>query len=273
MKKKHELLKYAYENYPKGTKFKSKTIDSVFDSTGSFYFDDTEKIRCSGNDHIIYSQHGWATIVPASILSGKCAIAVNNEREFKLLMEHYAEKGWRWCSGHTPSSKEPLGDMTLPNAVMYSDECYHTIIDGTRVVDFADFAAEVGIKPPVFVLTSEDGVPIYEGDEHWVAELNPIFKKWSVKLLQTERGSLNLHVANPYSIRDTVDHKSFSTKEAAEKFCKEQNKPKEIVFEHNTVTITVTENGFNTVAKSDDRSFVYSKLDLEEIYAAYKSLQ
>ena len=64
--KKHELLKYAYDNYPKGTKFKSapSKIENV--SNGKFIISCTGAVKMDKNERgtIIFSPiNGWAEIV------------------------------------------------------------------------------------------------------------------------------------------------------------------------------------------------------------------
>lgn len=63
--KKHELLKYAYDNYPKGTKAKSAVSSREFICDGNYYFDTTNSI-CNGDKwHSLYSTltNKWAEIV------------------------------------------------------------------------------------------------------------------------------------------------------------------------------------------------------------------
>lgn len=67
--KKHELLKYAYDNYPKGTKFKQMASGKTIESTGEFnlvvnttYF----YISDANNSNFVYSSSDigqWAEIV------------------------------------------------------------------------------------------------------------------------------------------------------------------------------------------------------------------
>ena len=65
--KKHELLKYAYDNYPKGTVAKFKTAPNVEHiSNGKFHiFDDGIDYHVCGGDNsdCFYSNKEWAEIV------------------------------------------------------------------------------------------------------------------------------------------------------------------------------------------------------------------
>jgi len=295
--KKYQLLERAMRDYPAG---KVCTWgQEEFVSNGIFRIDDEGDVRLSGSDfdYVIFDGDNWATIVPEekpSILSGKCAIQVNNEREFKLLTEHYENKGWL-AFAHLPNEGQKPKDCSY-NAIAKRFGEYALITYGNgfcfphnsadadwlkpenyRQVAFSDFAAEVDITVPVFVMTSEDGVPLYEGDEYWVAELNPIFKNWSVKLLQTRLGSFNIHVAHGYAEGNTDTHKAFSTKEAAEAWIKEQNKPKSIIVsEFSQYPVEVTAKKFTIKCGNSDNhldNLVIHSGELEEIYKAYKSLQ
>lgn len=62
--KKWELLKYAYDNYPKGTKFKSLHSGIEFKSTGNISFiEGLGILNIPVGDGIIYDNGIWAEIV------------------------------------------------------------------------------------------------------------------------------------------------------------------------------------------------------------------
>lgn len=242
--KKWELLKKAYDTYPAGTKLTWDT--EVIVSTGIFEFgaDDVRKgWLLDSKGMAVYDGHGWAEIIkqdeskPKSILSGKCAIQVNNGREFELLMQHMHSKGWKWnggdkiTSGYTPCSDFPF-------SVWYEDECAWDNVEvgeDRTLIQFADFAKEVGIEVPIFVMMSEDGVSLFEGDDYHRVQFG---NKWYYA-----------HKADALNLTDCVmitpeSNKAFSTKEAAEKWIKEQNKPKEIIVAKNSpYPISITKNG------------------------------
>jgi len=194
--KKWELLKYAYDNYPKGTKFKSLTRDAINISSGIFIIDDN-KIKDS-NFSIAHSQFGWAEIV---------------------------------------SDRKPL-------------------------------------------LTSEDGVDLYEGDKlfevnkrngnsNWyLVDADNGLGYWTVK---ANAGNWNL------GEKEGFVSKAFSSEESALKWIEEQ-KPKEIVlFKDDEVSAVITKHKikFNPTTpellnKWD--GFIVSANELEQIYKAYKEL-
>lgn len=83
--KKHELIKFAYDNYPKGTIFyqlasgkeiKSSGVFKIIEGGGGFGICDDE------NGNGVYAQHSnrWAGIKPEAIsLSGGASAVVNGE--------------------------------------------------------------------------------------------------------------------------------------------------------------------------------------------------
>lgn len=86
----------------------------------------------------------------------------------------------------------------------------------------------------VFVMTSEDGVKLYVGDEMYGAHYQGGLKTWIYKDFNGEAFILEHSCIIieededfPY-ISSPQNHKAFSTKEAAEKWILEQNKPKSI---------------------------------------------
>lgn len=115
-----------------------------------------------------------------SILKGKVAIQVNNEREFKLLMEHYESKGFKTFNNNC-NSKLFLDtyNITSKNGMLithvaYGDGYGHSQagyydVHGYKIIPFADFALEMDIIAPVKIMVSEDGVDLYEGDNYCAA--------------------------------------------------------------------------------------------------------
>jgi len=85
------------------------------------------------------------SLKPTSILDGKFAIQVNNEREFKLLMEHYKSKGF--VSEDNESLINCFNAYPYPTIIKYSCTPTHgkVEIDGHKTIQFEDFAKEVGI--------------------------------------------------------------------------------------------------------------------------------
>jgi hypothetical protein len=209
-----------------------------------------------------------------SILDGKVAIQVNNEREFKLLMDHYESKGWRSKLGNVPTDTSVWYFMSdrkdYDNIFSYKNEFkrlsykqpdFSPIELGYTIISFADFASEVGIKVPVFIMKSEDGVDLYEGEEYHGIGLDTE-SKWMYS------GCYPLNSSN-VSYLKSGRAKAFSTREAAEKWISEMNKPKEIrlVDENDQDYAVVNGNGFIAYINR------YNSNQLESIYQAYLSLQ
>jgi len=281
--KKHELLKYAYDNYKKDVRFITLLEKLTCRSSGVFELneDDYNAISDVNTGQYIYEYGRWATIVPEakpSILSGKCAIQVNNEREFKLLMEHYASKGWVPCP--IQIDKNDFGTthhiIEYSNPFLRMDESNIIATNQYTIIPFSDFATEVGITVPVFVMTSEDGVPLYEGDGYYRACDIGSKGKWQlITIGGSDPTSGKLTASHRMSFSD--NERIFSTKEAAEKWCKEQNKPKSImVSEFSQYPVEVTAKKFTIKCGNSDNhldNLVIHSDELEEIYKAYKSLQ
>jgi hypothetical protein len=192
-----------------------------------------------------------------SILSGKCAIQINNEREFKLLMEHYEGKGWKWASNKKPIDLQP----PLPTSISYEDGCAYNsdYEEGYKVISFSDFIREVGITAFKFVLCSEDRVDLYEGDKYTSAWLEN--GEWNIAACSTPLYAFNAVVTDPST------SKAFSTKEAAEKWIEEQNKPKEI-------KLTSILGHVNDLNKNyiDQYGRVITPQQIEEVYNAQKGI-
>lgn len=279
MKKKHELLKYAYDNFPKDTKFTWGGDDII--STGKFHFnDDTIVVGEDEIEYQVYDGKNWAIPVKESILSGKCAIAVSNEREFKLLMEHYESKGWRCVSEGRDYdvsffSKEKVKEATYHDKFFFCCvgsvmESLADIKDPYKIIPFKDFAAEVGIEVPVFVMTSEDDVPIYVGDNYHMAKnITATGNKWELCVMNAKMD------INSFAIVDPEHCKAFTTIGAAEKWIKEQNKPKVIglVFQSEApAEVSVTAKNIYVYPKKYMHCH-FSGEELEQIYDAYTSLR
>lgn len=270
MKKKHELIKHAYDNYPKGTKFMSVTTDTELISSGQFEFTSDGRIIGTPRGTVYSPEFGkWAEIVKPSILDGNVAIQINNEREFKLLMEHYHSKGWKWERGEPAM---PITDLIRRQVcryyyktnVMYKDRFLFNVSDpdSWTFIPFSVFAEEVGIEVPKFIMVSEDGVDLYEGDEYFaVSNDSKIFPCTNLTSLHT------------VVIRSEVA-KAFSTKEAAEAWIAEHNKPKEIRLKLDGGEAIISKDKIRVHLDCENGNGYYIEAtEIEPIYAAYKSLQ
>lgn len=354
MKKKHEIIKYAYENFPKGTLFRWYKGVAPFVSTGKFKFEfsDNNALFVDLTDDstdagvTVFDGEKWAKIVPEkkSILDGKVAIQVNNEREFKLLMEHYESKGWKWrdqSKDKTVVTDDHFDPDIDRNIIQYNDKCvwmhrinsdeYNCEKSGYTIISFIDLADEVGLKVPVFnvgdhvyikstdagcnlvegrkgiivsndtianrgmleaedydykiaidgevwrvkgefepakfVMRSEDGVDLYEGDNYHRAYAyeNGV---WIYDFC--EKLALNHVVCNP-AISSLA--KAFSTKEAAEKWIDEQNKPKSVQVPLFNTNMAMVSKDKIDIIDVIGASISLKPSDIEDMLHAYKSLQ
>jgi len=171
--KKHELLKYAYDNYPKGTRFEQIGSKETIESSGSFYFGsyrNSLSIYDVVKSVIVFSKQTekWATIITRP---EKIAVKVANEREFNLLMKFYDSKGWKsrseikstdlnynYCKDLKPSILATISNgVMFPNYDGYKrdgNEEYNP--DNYTIIDFTDFAKENGIDT-TYDVPLEDG--------------------------------------------------------------------------------------------------------------------
>lgn len=230
--KKHELLEKAMHDYPKGIKFwwPHDTVKNKVTSSGVFEINNSKWIF-DKNDRskAVFNGDNWAEIIteekPKSILDGKVAIQVNNEREFKLLMEYYESKGWKSQSGRNPKhltyqDREPY--IGFNDAFGYSK--YYHIDSGYKIISFEDFAKEIGIEVPNFIMKSVDNVDLYEGDDYHRAYFfdhgdKSIHSKWTYDKVF---GLSEQHAV----ITGRGSAKAFHSKENALKWIDEMNKPK-----------------------------------------------
>lgn len=270
--KKHELIKKAYDTFPAGTEFISKLgtkaiSEGCFEVSGStvFHIGKTNRL-------IVGDDTGWALITnpptgvvtTPSLLTGKCAIQVNNEREFKLLMEHYKQKLWYgpWIEIEKyPYYIDYKNDFDSAQTTSPFDR------KGETIIPFSDFAAEVGITVPVFVMRSQDGVDLYEGDDYYrVCRVDGVWELCS---------GIGHFTSNDLKLKPAFKSAWFSIKEATEKWITEQNKPKHATIalyrhkDYKSAEITLDKI---TIRDGNDIYFLKPS-DLEDMLHAYKSLQ
>lgn len=247
------LLERAEREYLPSVQAISAVTGAKFTPSGRFSVDDQNSVYSiseQDGNFCVYNAilDKWAhPFDEPSLLSGKCAIQVNNEREFKLLMKHYDDKGWKNCEGHTDSVSffNEAGVIEAVYGDGYSYVCKGGAYDshaqlGFNIIPFDQFAAEVGIKIPVFVMTSEDGVPLYEGDDYHRVYFN---SEWEYKGFV---GNPTKSENNP-AYGDPAHNKAFSTREAAESWIADQNKPKTISlgWSYGSINVTRTTIEFN----------------------------
>lgn len=218
--KKHKLLKHAYDKYPKGTRVKSLYNDFVSISSGVFVLSTNiwRDLNDCKNDFDVYdmASQRWAKIIteekPKSILDGKVAVQVNNERERDKFNKHI----------------KPDFDYAFDNYpafIQIDEQGFYSTIRGAEkfgytIVSFQDFAKEVGIEVPKLIMKSEDGVDLYEGNYYHRAYKSPSCANWNYN------GFWKGLEADCYGIQKPEEFKIFSTKQAALKWIEKQNKPK-----------------------------------------------
>lgn len=279
MKKKHKLLKHAYDNYPKGVKFKSIESGVEIISNGKFIINGDNRVLHIGEKNVgfgvissvVNCELVWAEIIekPKSILDGKVAISVQNEREFQLLMKHYEEKGWK--------DKSDIGSVNYiegvcwkyENGYSWASSDYWTK-EGYTIIQFADFASEVGIEVPVFIMKSEDGVDLYEGDDSFVPQQE--FDKNKILQGIKYRSVIKFEVGR-YILTNKDNSPRFSTLEAAEKWIAQQNKPKEIEIKLFGQFAKALINNNNIKFINGDFSCSISYLSHSDIEAIYNAIQ
>lgn len=200
--------------------------------------------------------------VKPSILAGKVAIRVDSEREFKLLMEHYESK--HFISGTGNNDIKPVYPVIVPYEQSFWCRYYEDHCRTHSIIPFADFASEVGITAPKFIMRSEDDVDLYEGDEFYHVHFTTGTTGWKENISNPVKKYQETGVLTRGHI-----NKAFSTREAAEKWIEEQNRPKEI---------KLTDQDGQTYAIINGNGFIahinrYNSYQLEEIYNAYQSLK
>lgn len=225
--KKHELLKHAYDNYPKGTKFYQIVSGEEIVSSGKFQI--TLGDGCFGvcdveKSHAVYSspEKVWAEIVKPKI-----AVRVENEKEFKALMKYYDSLGYKdiynvpaiECELEYFNNGELIKIFSFedkficPNNFAKNDEKYG--LNNYQIIPFSEFSAEHGIKLPL--LTSEDGVDLYEGCQFYTY-FDEEVQVYGPHVLQR----------NSSVLITPKNRKAFSTKQAALDWIEAQ-KPKDVI--------------------------------------------
>lgn len=175
--KKFELIKHAYDNYPKGTKFIGATGHNpiAHESTGDLRFstDFFGIINYPNGKGIIYDGtiDKWAEIV-----NPKIAVKVENEKESVALEKHFKEKGWRFGSRQFPLVKfydetaNGYSGIPIHKAIRNAEEA------GYQIIPFGEFAEEKGIKLPL--ITTLDGHDLFDGDYYIVVSKNK--ENWQI---------------------------------------------------------------------------------------------
>lgn len=152
----------------------------------------------------------------------KIAVRVENEKEFKAIEKYLGKK---------PYFTEPFEKVSYPAFIYidggkYPHEDYVSMdncelyLKEYSVNPFSDFAAEHNIKLPL--LTSEDGVDLYEGDNFWHAFKDCLGVCNPVKVVESE-----------IKVLKYGSGKAFSTQQAALDWIEAQ-KPKNVIISPNS---------------------------------------
>lgn len=265
------LLERAEKDYPKGTVAKSALVGTQFTSAGAIIINENNSVYCTGEDRGAYLVYGsindkWAEVVSSE---KPIAIKVNNEREYDLLMEHFESKDWVQSKKYAHH-----GFGAAHHIFEYKD--YYQRIDESNFIATNQYnvihLSDIGIKVPVFVMTSEDGVPLYEGDNSYTALR--VDGVWELDRHYGEGEDFNrFDVANNGMFSNTETERQFSTREAADLWIAEQNKPKDIRVEmdHDTHANVFT-NGVEFFFEGH-YGLSINGIFLKEIFTAWQSLQ
>lgn len=146
--KKHKLLKHAYDNYPKGIRFKCISSGEEIISNGKFIINGNKRVlHITENNNgkgvlsnIIDCQLKWATIVPE-----KTAVKVNNEFELEQMYKAF------------PDYKEMVAHYGFKLPLAIEAKGFVWVAGGAidyNIIEYADFAKEKGLalKPTEVVL-------------------------------------------------------------------------------------------------------------------------
>jgi len=285
MLKKHQLLERAMRDYPAKTvaRFESAPgVDHISDGTFKI-FEDTHNGICVVNmkdTDCFYTSKSdqWAIPVSAknahtekpSILVGDNQVQIKNRKEYELMMDYRERRGWGF-------SKEDALKWHYPMYISLKDSTVQSIFPAKdqHIFSFKDFAKEAQIEVPIIVLKSEDGIPLYTGDRYHEAYLSD--GEWIY--LHGNEHYFDKAFKNHRVIACPKESKAFYSKDAAKKWVEEQNRPKQIVLHKDSdfpAYITKDQVFYKApphYCTIRNNGMITSGKELEEIYAAYKSLQ
>lgn len=213
--KKHELLKHAYDNYPKGTKYKQHPYSEIINiASGNYEINDVSVYDVEEDLALFIYSDKFA--VWAQIVKPKIAVKVENEKEFKALMKYCDSLGYDSQNGHNLEYQHKYGKNEI---IAFHTHFFAnpTPSENYQIIPFSGFASEHNIKLPL--LTSEDGVDLYEGDKYILVGI--IKDNWIILSFSA--------ILKDYAkvIRESKNYKSFFDKQAALDWIEAQ-KPKEI---------------------------------------------
>lgn len=215
-----------------GVKLAGTGINSNFSGlypiSGKFTYYNSNILDSDGNGHIFHNGN-WAELLPQSILEGKVAVKVSNQREQDAFLSHF--KIPKLCNLSTCSGYGAR-DIYFQNQEWgHCDRAYYERLD-YKILTFEVFAKENGIEVPKFIIRSEDGVDLYDKDiAIWVISSVSSEFKWKFAY------SLALCENHKNIIENKDTYRIFASEEKAREWVAEQNKPKQLhyaILKHNT---------------------------------------
>ncbi|RZJ89602.1 MAG: hypothetical protein EOO20_10505 [Chryseobacterium sp.] len=132
-----------------------------------------------------------------------------------------------------------------------------------KQITFGDLVDLLQRKP---LLISEDGVPLYEGDEFVFVNRAPKEGYY----INDYHGKMYILSEESMCFKSSEKYLVFSSRQAALDWIEAQKPAETILFEEETVRVKVDANGFKCIAESDERTFKFSGEDLKKIYNAWQ---
>lgn len=264
MMKKYELLEKAMRDYPAGTKAKFKGSGCIHTSDGIFQihedgYNGIVVLNSTGSE-CFYSENTygekspqWAEIVQSNDIS----------KVFNIGDHVYIKSTDAGCNLVEGRKGIIVSNDTIANRGVLEAEDY----DYKIAIDREVWRVKGDFEPAKFVMRSEDGVDLYEGDNYHRAYA---YENGVWRYDFCEKLALN-HVVCNSAISSLA--KAFSTKEAADKWIAEQNKTKSVqVPLFNTNMAMVSKDKIDIIDVIGG-SISLKPSDLEDMLHAYKSLQ
>lgn len=214
----------------------------------------------------------------------KIAVKVNNEREFNILMRHYDSLGWKGALG-TNATLCTLSDGL--DIIEYNDnfrllevgcdQGFDPEQNGYTVIEFDFFCAQKGIPVRKLILTSVDGVDLYEKDNCYVVVCKSS-NKWILDYHSdgSDGDEFIFRATDNGKFYNSEEQKVFADKSVAEKWIEKQNKPKEIIVGQGSqyeISVTKNEILIKCKGKIHGDNIIIWPSEIQQINDALKSLQ
>lgn len=220
--RKYQLLEKAMLDYPKGTKFIG-AYEKEFESSGSFRIN--QKGNVLNNEFgLVYdkSTDKWAEIIKDEPLKvDNYPVVIRSSRELELLIDKTGKEFLANYEGMCANYPESNGVFFInfydgANNCSFNSQLSQCLY---KIIDFDFWAAQNNVDVPRVILTSEDGVELYEGDNYHRVQKgdNWYYAHPAEKLTHT------------HAVVIVQEHnKAFHSKEAALAWIEKANKPKYI---------------------------------------------